>query len=170
MKFSESENCPKLPPPALGQHSEEILRDILGYSDEAIQSLVNDKVVQLIWIIITIWNGWFNIISWYNDISCGPKWHLCDASVTNFQSCIFSKGFSILNKFWLNKFQFGIFLTARAKLATLTLQIKTTGDLISKLWLTKNFASFSKNLKAGVGAFFQRSGYWWIEKFLMTNL
>ena len=48
MKFSESENCPKLPPPALGQHSEEILRDILGYSDEAIQSLVNDKVVQLI--------------------------------------------------------------------------------------------------------------------------
>ena len=39
-------------PPALGQHTQEILREILGYSNETIQTLANDKVVQLIWFVM----------------------------------------------------------------------------------------------------------------------
>ena len=39
-------------PPALGQHTQEILSKILGYSNETIQTLANDKVVQLIWFVM----------------------------------------------------------------------------------------------------------------------
>ena len=47
MKFSDSENQPKSAPPALGQHTKEVLSDILGYSEQTINDLANDKVIQI---------------------------------------------------------------------------------------------------------------------------
>jgi succinate--hydroxymethylglutarate CoA-transferase len=33
------------PPPTLGQHTQEILRDLLGYGDEAVQSLRREGAI-----------------------------------------------------------------------------------------------------------------------------
>ena len=44
----------------------------------------------------------------------------------------------------LTHFQFGIFLAARAKLVTLNLQIKTTGDLIQNYDSQKILLHFQK--------------------------
>ena len=49
MKFSDSENQPKSAPPALGQHTKEVLKDLLGYSEQTINDLANDKVIQIFW-------------------------------------------------------------------------------------------------------------------------
>ena len=48
VKFSDSENQPKSAPPALGQHTKEVLSDILGYSEQTINDLANDKVIQVL--------------------------------------------------------------------------------------------------------------------------
>ena len=40
LKFSESQSNFSLPPPMLGEHTEEILRDLAGFSDEDIKKLV----------------------------------------------------------------------------------------------------------------------------------
>ena len=51
VKFSDSENQPKSAPPALGQHTKEVLKDILGYSDQDINDFANEKVIQIFWTI-----------------------------------------------------------------------------------------------------------------------
>ena len=45
VKYSESKPGIRMPPPTLGQHSDEILRDTLGMREEDIQKLRNDGVV-----------------------------------------------------------------------------------------------------------------------------
>ena len=45
VKYSYSEPSIRTPPPLLGQHTDEILRDIVGMDDGAIQSLKAEGVV-----------------------------------------------------------------------------------------------------------------------------
>lgn len=44
--YSYAENSVRSPPPALGQHTKEVLRNILDYSDEKILRLVDEKIIQ----------------------------------------------------------------------------------------------------------------------------
>jgi len=46
IKMSETTTVLEIPPPALGQHTEEILSDLLGYSEEEIVRLREEKVVK----------------------------------------------------------------------------------------------------------------------------
>ncbi len=46
VKFSEALNEPQSAPPYLGQHSEEVLAGILGYSPAKITDLKANKVIQ----------------------------------------------------------------------------------------------------------------------------
>ena len=45
IKYSYSEPCIRTPPPLLGQHTDEILREIVGMDDGNIKSLKVDGVV-----------------------------------------------------------------------------------------------------------------------------
>lgn len=47
VKFSDPAACSsiRLPPPALGEHTDEVLREVLGFSEEAIATLRRDRVV-----------------------------------------------------------------------------------------------------------------------------
>lgn len=44
--YSYATNAVRLPPPTLGEHTLEILRDILNYSDDKINNLIAHKIVQ----------------------------------------------------------------------------------------------------------------------------
>ena len=44
--FSMAENGPQLPPPRLGQHTKQILSNILGYTSDEIDMLRANKVIQ----------------------------------------------------------------------------------------------------------------------------
>jgi succinate--hydroxymethylglutarate CoA-transferase len=46
VKYSSSVNEPRIPPPALGQHTKEILENVLQLSDEEIQALYEKSIVQ----------------------------------------------------------------------------------------------------------------------------
>ncbi|PIP05218.1 MAG: hypothetical protein COX52_13145, partial [Syntrophobacterales bacterium CG23_combo_of_CG06-09_8_20_14_all_48_27] len=46
VKLKKTPGRPQLPPPLLGEHSEEILREI-GYTDEQIGELVAAKVIKV---------------------------------------------------------------------------------------------------------------------------
>lgn len=46
VKYSYAENCVRSPPPALGEHTEEILTNLLNYSIDKIQILDKDKIIQ----------------------------------------------------------------------------------------------------------------------------
>ncbi|KAG0255124.1 hypothetical protein BG011_005316 [Mortierella polycephala] len=45
VKYSETMPSIRIPPPLLGQHTEEVLRDVLGYGEERIRELKQSKVV-----------------------------------------------------------------------------------------------------------------------------
>lgn len=45
VKYSYSEPSIRMPPPLLGQHTDEILKDIVGMSDNEIKSLKEEGVV-----------------------------------------------------------------------------------------------------------------------------
>lgn len=44
VKFSETKSSIRLPPPVLGEHTFEVLKNFLGYSMERIEQLRRDKV------------------------------------------------------------------------------------------------------------------------------
>lgn len=46
VKYSSSRNDVRLPPPALGEHTREVLKDVLGYDSEKIDCLFKNNVVQ----------------------------------------------------------------------------------------------------------------------------
>jgi succinate--hydroxymethylglutarate CoA-transferase len=46
VKYSYSENAIRRSPPTLGQHTSEILKSVLNYSEETIEKLKLDKVIQ----------------------------------------------------------------------------------------------------------------------------
>ncbi|KAK7865097.1 hypothetical protein R5R35_014632 [Gryllus longicercus] len=46
VEYSEAENCVRLPPPALGEHTDDVLKNILDYSEEKIKELKQKNVVQ----------------------------------------------------------------------------------------------------------------------------
>ena len=46
VRYSQSENYIRLPPPVLGEHTKKILKGLLGYSDDNICDLVNDRIIQ----------------------------------------------------------------------------------------------------------------------------
>lgn len=46
IKFPDAPQTPPCPPPTLGEHSDEILRDILGLSDERITALRSMKIIR----------------------------------------------------------------------------------------------------------------------------
>ncbi|KAF8941894.1 hypothetical protein BGZ52_013122, partial [Haplosporangium bisporale] len=45
VKYSETQPSIRLPPPCLGEHTEEILRTVLGYDEEKIRELREAKAV-----------------------------------------------------------------------------------------------------------------------------
>lgn len=45
VKFSQSVNLPRSPPPKLGQHTRSILRNILNYTDDKIDKLIKQKII-----------------------------------------------------------------------------------------------------------------------------
>ncbi|KAF9093410.1 hypothetical protein BGX29_009955 [Mortierella sp. GBA35] len=45
VKYSETKPSIRIPPPLLGQHTDEILKDVLGYDDEHIRDLKKNKAV-----------------------------------------------------------------------------------------------------------------------------
>lgn len=44
--FSYGKNEARLPPPMLGQHTQEILKNILNYPQDVIENLIKNKTVQ----------------------------------------------------------------------------------------------------------------------------
>lgn len=44
--YSYASNIVRSPPPALGQHTSEVLKNILKYSDDKIKNLIAQKIVQ----------------------------------------------------------------------------------------------------------------------------
>lgn len=49
VKYSESENRVRTPPPMLGEHTEEVLKTVLQLSSSEIRLLADEKIVQLLW-------------------------------------------------------------------------------------------------------------------------
>ena len=45
VKYSESTPGIRMPPPTLGQHTDEVLKDTLGISDAEVDSLRNEGIV-----------------------------------------------------------------------------------------------------------------------------
>jgi crotonobetainyl-CoA:carnitine CoA-transferase CaiB-like acyl-CoA transferase len=45
VKLSETKGAPQSPPPLLGQHTEEVLKNILNYDDKTIQELKKEGVI-----------------------------------------------------------------------------------------------------------------------------
>jgi crotonobetainyl-CoA:carnitine CoA-transferase CaiB-like acyl-CoA transferase len=45
LKFSETPVAYKLPPPRLGEHTDEVLKSLLGYSSDKIQELFNNQII-----------------------------------------------------------------------------------------------------------------------------
>ena len=45
VKFSHSDPSIRSPPPLLGQHTDEVLREIIGMSDSDIKNLKNEGVI-----------------------------------------------------------------------------------------------------------------------------
>jgi len=45
VKYTKAENIIRSPPPTLGQHSEQVLKEILGYSKQDIEQLRDNKVI-----------------------------------------------------------------------------------------------------------------------------
>ncbi|KAG0244712.1 hypothetical protein BGX31_008601 [Mortierella sp. GBA43] len=45
VKYSETKPSIRIPPPLLGQHTDEVLKDVLGYNDQRIQQLKEKKAV-----------------------------------------------------------------------------------------------------------------------------
>lgn len=45
VKYSHSKPSIRTPPPLLGQHTDEVLREVIGMNDAEIQKLRNDGVV-----------------------------------------------------------------------------------------------------------------------------
>ncbi len=45
MRFSETPVTYECPPPLLGQHTDEVLRNVLGMKDDAIAALKKDRIV-----------------------------------------------------------------------------------------------------------------------------
>jgi len=45
VKYSETPGSVRLPPPLLGQHNNQILSELLGYSNEEIESFRNQEVI-----------------------------------------------------------------------------------------------------------------------------
>jgi crotonobetainyl-CoA:carnitine CoA-transferase CaiB-like acyl-CoA transferase len=45
LQMAENPSSLRLPPPRLGEHSAEILKDLLGYGDEDLSALSDDKVI-----------------------------------------------------------------------------------------------------------------------------
>ena len=46
VSYSYAENKVRLPPPILGQHTKEILKNLLNYSDDTCNNLINEKIIQ----------------------------------------------------------------------------------------------------------------------------
>lgn len=46
VKFSYGENQVRSPPPTVGQHTRQVLKQVLNYSDQTIDSLIKNKIVQ----------------------------------------------------------------------------------------------------------------------------
>jgi crotonobetainyl-CoA:carnitine CoA-transferase CaiB-like acyl-CoA transferase len=44
--FSETCNDPISPPPGLGQHTHQVLSNVLGYSNETIDKLMRDQIIE----------------------------------------------------------------------------------------------------------------------------
>jgi succinate--hydroxymethylglutarate CoA-transferase len=44
--YTYASNIVRSPPPMLGQHTSEVLRNILKYSDDKIENLIAQKIVQ----------------------------------------------------------------------------------------------------------------------------
>lgn len=44
--YSYAANIVRSPPPTLGQHTSEVLRNILNYSDDKIENLIAQKIVR----------------------------------------------------------------------------------------------------------------------------
>ena len=47
VQFSRSGPSIRSPPPLLGQHTEQVLRDVLGFGDAEIDSLKKEKVIHV---------------------------------------------------------------------------------------------------------------------------
>ncbi|MEW6556378.1 MAG: CoA transferase [Elusimicrobiota bacterium] len=45
VKLSETKGAPQMPPPMLGEHTEEVLKKIIGYNDETIKNLRKENVI-----------------------------------------------------------------------------------------------------------------------------
>lgn len=45
VKYSYGKNKARSPPPTLGQHTTEVLKDILNYSDDTIETLIENKII-----------------------------------------------------------------------------------------------------------------------------
>lgn len=46
VKYSQSSNEIRSPPPLLGQHTKSVLKDLLGYDDNKIKELMDEKIIQ----------------------------------------------------------------------------------------------------------------------------
>ncbi|XP_077979326.1 succinyl-CoA:glutarate CoA-transferase-like isoform X2 [Glandiceps talaboti] len=47
VKYSDADNCVRLPPPLLGQHTKEVLQSVLGYEESEVSQLADSGVVGL---------------------------------------------------------------------------------------------------------------------------
>lgn len=63
INLSSSPISYRLPPPLLGEHTKEVLRDQLGYSDETIQNLEKEGVVRLGWGTVNTYSPLYILLS-----------------------------------------------------------------------------------------------------------